>query len=96
VSVWNGYFCADRVFGQLHFESADDDAGKRNLYPVTLSPINTVAGIETVNYSLVNTINQFREHTENGIYPGMFRLGRFTSIVTINKFYNIEFTGSVP
>ena len=55
-----------------------------------------MAGVETVNYSLINTINQFREHTENGIYPGMFRLGRFTTIVTINKFYNIEFTGSVP
>lgn len=49
-----------------------------------------------VNYELTNTLNQFREHKDDGIYPGLFRLGRFATLATIEEFYNIEFTGSVP
>ena len=37
VNVWNAYFCEDREFGLLHFESDDTDAGRRNIYPVTVS-----------------------------------------------------------
>jgi len=37
--TWNGYHCSQSDYGVLHFESADDDAGKRNLYPVTVAPI---------------------------------------------------------
>jgi len=44
----------------------------------------------------VNKLNQFREHTCDGIYPGLFRLGRFPALVGLNRFYNIEFSGTVP
>lgn len=93
--TWNGYHCSEEDYGVLHFESNDDDAGKRNIYPVTVSPITDEYGLE-IDYSLSNVLNQFREHTCNGIYPGLFRLGRFAALVGLNRYYNIEFTGSVP
>lgn len=96
VRPWNGYYCNDYFdFGILHFESQDSDAGKRNIYPVFLSPVEDEYG-EVVSTENVNKLNQYMEHTCDGIYPGLFRLGRFPALVGLNKFYDIQFTGTVP
>ena len=74
-SNWNAFYCREEQFGILHFESQDEDKGKRNIYPVTLTPLGKN------NKSYKNVLNQFLEHTCDGIYPGLFRLARFVALV---------------
>lgn len=85
---WNAWHCRGEALGVLHFQSEDDDKGKRNIYPVYLK---SMSGGE-----YVNKLNQFMEHTCDGIYPGLFRLSRFPALVGLNDDYDISFTGSVP
>lgn len=91
----NAYVCKGEDFGILHFQSLDDDRGKRNVYPVFVSPVTDELGSE-IDLKKANKLNQFREHTCDGIYPGLFRLARFAALVGLNRFYNIDFTGTVP
>jgi len=95
----------------LHFDSLDRDKKERNVYPVNITTIHDAEG-KDINYDNMNVINQFRDHTFNGIYPGLIKLGRFAAIIGVaNKnrekqswhdgyelpnFYNIEFTGTTP
>eukprot|EP00117_Sycon_ciliatum_P004440 scpid3684/ scgid8813/ len=77
----------------------DDDNGKRNVQPVTLTPLYSDNGYK-------NVLNMFKEHTCDGIYPGLFRLARFAALVSVEADstntngntpgYDIQFTGTVP
>eukprot|EP01016_Furgasonia_blochmanni_P011620 TRINITY_DN1532_c0_g1_i2.p1 TRINITY_DN1532_c0_g1~~TRINITY_DN1532_c0_g1_i2.p1 ORF type:complete len:283 (+),score=79.28 TRINITY_DN1532_c0_g1_i2:75-851(+) len=85
-SKWEGYSCSTLDYGLLEFESLDSD--KRTRLP---SPINI-----TSSNGFINSLNTFMDHVWHGFYTGLVRLNRYPSIVQLNKYYNVNWTGTIP
>lgn len=84
----NGYNCLNRTdFAALEYQSIAPDYNTRIMWPVNL----TYAGS---NYTTVT--NGWREWEWLGKEPQNLRIGRFVSVVTLKKVYNMTFSAIPP
>ena len=83
----NGHICERSDFGVLEYESIAPDKNLRMVWPVYLSYDEGLWRTKT---------NAYIEWEWEGNEPLNKRLGRFISIVTLNKHYDMEFESEPP
>jgi len=83
----NGHYCVDEDFGVLEYESIAPDFNTRIMWPVYLK-------FDGGNWT--SETNGWREWQWNGGEPLNKRLGRFVSVVKLQKMYNVTFSAMAP
>lgn len=86
-TTMNAHICRRTDFATLAFQSIAPDFKTRIMWPFNLT-------YDGSNYT--NTINGWREWEWSGKEPLNRRLGRFVSVVTLNKVYNLTGTAMPP
>ena len=82
-SAMNAYMCSSRSdFGVLEYQSVAADRQTRIMWPVSLTPDG---------YGYTTVTNAWREWDWLGNQPLNRRFGRFVSILTYNRTYNMTY-----
>jgi hypothetical protein len=86
-NVMNGYVCHREDFGVMEYESLAADFNTRIMWPVYLRPDGDAWTSET---------NGWKEWEWMGTEPLNKRIGRFTSIIQLQKYYNVTMAAMPP
>jgi len=84
---WQGYHCRNRQLAYLIFESLDADRLDRSIQPIFI--LNETSGFN-------NTLNSMMDHVWDGFYTGQVHESRFPTLITTDRDYRIEITGTPP
>jgi len=87
ISSWNAQICSLRDLGLLLIQNTENEAETRTVAPIF---------IQSLEESFINKINSFMDHKCEQGYPSHLRTPIHAGIMTMNKRYNITFTGSNP
>ncbi len=87
IEKWNGQVCLKRDMGLLLVENIEKEANTRTIAPMM---------IQNLEDTFVNKINNFMDHDCESGYPSHLRTPIHAGILTLNKNYNITFTGTNP
>ena len=87
INSWNGLICPKRDLGMFIVENIEPAANTRSIAPVI---------IENNEENFVNTINSFMDHKCELGYPSHLRTPIHSGLITMNKNYNLTFTGTNP
>ena len=85
--TWNALICPKRDFGMLLLQNLENEANMRTIAPML---------IENNQETFINKVNSFMDHQCEFGYPSHKRTPIHPGILTMERNYNLTFTGTNP